>query len=84
MEYSMLRLPQPKQELDPIISSILNQRNAQRIFGSGIACIFYLIFYKVYASKYLYIFLFTFLKSSCFVTKNLLSFTKLFNKSINS
>jgi len=34
MEYSMLRLPQPKQELDPIISSILNQRNAQRIFGS--------------------------------------------------
>jgi len=34
IEYNMLRLPQPKQELDPVVSSILNQRNAQNIFGS--------------------------------------------------
>ena len=57
----MLRLPQPKQELDPVVSSILNQRNAQNVFGSGIEYIFYLLLDKVYATKYIYAYFFAFL-----------------------
>ena len=57
----MLRLPQPKQELDPVISSILNQRNAQNIFGSGMECIFYLLLDKVYAINYIFAYFFAFL-----------------------